>query len=234
MRARSSMRSQCEPRSRSRLGKMEINRFSSIELERPSSIAVSDSPTWWTPGRPRILASVPHPHQHAAKRPVLDQVANRVRRIGEWKHFGDGWLDRTFGQIADESLLRGGQRLRCKGPKSEAAYLGRLPDDVGEVDVCLAAAGVANHRIRPPGKQATKRLARELSAHAIDNDVHALAAGEPHHAVSQALAREVDDVLVAASVRLLRFRASAGGGNRERCAELASNLHTLHTHRAAY
>jgi hypothetical protein len=44
----------------------------------------------------RILASVPHPHQHAAKRPILDQVANRVRRIGERKHFGDGWLDRTF------------------------------------------------------------------------------------------------------------------------------------------
>jgi hypothetical protein len=41
-------------------------------------------------------------------------------------------------------------------------------------------------------------------------------------------------LLVAASLRLLRFRASAGGGNRERCAELARNLHTLHTHRATY
>src|SRR4029077_19392839 len=93
--------------------------------------------------------------------------------------------------------------------------------DVGEVDACFAAAGVADHRIRSPGKQATERLARELSAHAIDNDVHTPAAGQPHHAVSQALAREVDDVLVATSKRLLRFRASAGGGNRERCAELA-------------
>src|SRR6266478_4006557 len=95
-----------------------------------------------------------------------------------------------------------------------------LPDDVGEVDARLATASVADHRIRPSGKQATKRLARELSAYAIDNDVHTLAAGQPHHAVSQALAREVDDVLVAAITCLLRLRAGAGGGNRERCAEL--------------
>src|SRR5258706_8729500 len=181
-----------------------------------------------------MASSVHHPHQHAAKRPVLDQVANRVRRIGEWKHFGDGGLDRTFRQIADECLLRGGQRLRRKGPKSEATYLGRLPDDVGEVDACLAAASVTNHRIRPSGKQATKRLARELSAHAIDNDVHTPATGQPHHAVSQALARELDYVFVAASTRLFRFRAGAGGGNRERRAELACNLNTLHTHRATY
>src|SRR5216683_7818585 len=184
--------------------------------------------------RPCILVSVPHPHQHAAERPVLDQVANRLRRIGERKYFRDGRADRTFGQIADECLLRGGQRLRRKGPKSEATYLGRLPDDVGEVDACLATASVADHCIRPSGKQATKRLACELSAHAIDHDVHTPAAGEPHHAVSQALAREVDDVLVAASMRLLGFRPSAGGRNRERCAELAGNLHTLHTHRTTY
>src|SRR5260370_12656354 len=82
---------------------------------------------------PCILASVPHPHQHAAERPVLDQVANRVRRVGERKHFGDGWPDRTFGQIADECLLRCGQRLRREGPKSEATYLCCLPDDIGEV-----------------------------------------------------------------------------------------------------
>src|SRR4029077_15492710 len=142
-----------------------------------------------------------------------------------------GW-NRTFGQIADECLLRSGQRLRRKAPKSEATYLGRLPDDVGQVDACLATASVADHRIRPSGKQATKRLARELSAHAIDNDVHTPAAAQPHHAVSQALAREIDDMLVAASLRLRRLRASAGGGNRKRCAELASNLHTLHPHRA--
>src|SRR6266446_643536 len=103
---------------------------------------------------------VPHPHQHAAERPVLDQVANRVRRIGERKHFGDGWPDRTFGQIADECLLRCGQRLRREGPKSEATYLGCLPDDIGEVDARLATASVADHRIRSSGKQATKRLAR--------------------------------------------------------------------------
>ncbi len=48
-----------------------------------------------------MLASAPHPHQHAAKRPGFDQMANRVRRIGERKHFGDGGLDRTFRQIAD-------------------------------------------------------------------------------------------------------------------------------------
>src|ERR1700738_3201757 len=88
-----------------------------------------------------ILASILHPHQHASERPVLDQVANRVRRIGERKHFGDGWLDRTFGQTADECLLGCGQRLRRKAPKSEATYLGRLPDDVGKVDARATYTG---------------------------------------------------------------------------------------------
>ncbi len=41
-------------------------------------------------------------------------------------------------------------------------------------------------------------------------------------------------MLITGSLRLLRFRAGAGGGNRERCAELARNLYTLHTHCAAY
>jgi hypothetical protein len=67
-------------------------------------------------------------------------VANRVRRIGERKHFGDAWPDRTFGQIADECLLRCGQRLRREGPKSEATYLGCLPDYIGEIDARLATA----------------------------------------------------------------------------------------------
>ena len=74
----------------------------------------------------------------------------------------------------------------------------------------------------------------ELSAHAVDNDVHTPAAGQAHHAVSQALAREVDDVLIAAGTRRLRFRAGAGGRDRERCAEFARNLHALHTHGATY
>src|ERR1700676_1356887 len=69
------------------------------------------------------LASDLYPHQHTAKRPFLDQVANRVRRIGERKHFGDRWLDRTFGQIADECLLRCGQPLRRQASNSEATYL---------------------------------------------------------------------------------------------------------------
>src|SRR4029077_12501319 len=115
-----------------------------------------------------------------------------------------GW-NRTFGQIADECLLRSGQRLRRKAPKNEATYLGRLPGDVGQVDARFATASVAEHPIRPSGKQATKRLARELSAHAIDNDVHTPAAAQPHHAVSQALAREVDDMLVAVSCAFSAF-----------------------------
>jgi len=151
---------------------------------------------------------------------------NRVRRMDQAETLLAmvGWISpRTISEIS--ASARRPASSGAKSPKSEATHRCLLPDDVGEVELRLATASVTDHRDVPPGSRQPSASPLKLSAHAIDNETSQhLPPVSRITAVSQALAREVDDVMfLTASTAPFPLSPGAGGGNPERASELSCN-----------
>src|SRR5260370_18735599 len=95
------------------------------------------------------------------------------------------------------------RRLREQG---KALHARAFPDQIRDVDGCLAACGVAQCSQTSPHRERAESLAQDFSADCVDHDVGAITFRYPTNAVAKLLDRKVYHVIETKGACLLCLR----------------------------
>src|SRR3984893_7889291 len=126
---------------------------------------------------------------HSAEGTVFDQMAE-----------GFGGLAQSIGSFDDRVHLSRGQQRDNGGPggclgrvrlcgEGEAAHAGALPDQVRDIDRCLAPCRISEGGQHAIERQRRRGVTRQGAADALDHYIHAAASREPGDAVGETLRR---------------------------------------------
>src|ERR1700730_7763301 len=86
-----------------------------------------------------------------------------------------------------------------------------LPNEISDVDGCLAACGVSQCGQTSPDRERAESFAQDFSAHCIDHDIGAITLRDAANAVAELLHRKVDYLVETQRACLLRLRMVSGG-----------------------
>src|SRR5258708_24246617 len=95
------------------------------------------------------------------------------------------------------------RRLREQG---KALHARAFPDQIRDVDGCLAACGVAQGSQASSERERAESLAQDFSADCVDHDVGAITLRDPANAIAKLLHRKVDHLIETQRACFLRLR----------------------------
>src|SRR5467141_3381132 len=100
----------------------------------------------------------------------------------------------------------GAPYLRRVREQGKALHARAFPDQIRDVDGCLAACGVAQCSQTSSERERAKSLAQDFSANCVDHDVGAITLRDSANAVAKLLHRKIDHFIEAQRACLLRLR----------------------------
>src|SRR5215468_9891098 len=156
----------------------------------------------------------PGVHEYSPKRTIFDQIADCFSSLRQRKDPADRRLQLTFLQEFQESCVRCSHRLLGEESEGEPADRCSLPDDVGNVDLGLTSSSVAGSDHSATKGERRERLTSQFSADAVDDDIDALAFGDPHNTLLEAFLGEVDHMIISSRASLVCLFGAAGSRDR--------------------
>src|SRR6266404_3817955 len=142
----------------------------------------------------------------SAEGAVLNQVTQSIGRFGQREGLSHDRFDRAGLKQRDDSIpgVNPG-RLRLR-EQYEALDAGLLPDQVCDVNGCLAAPRIPQCCEASARRKRSERLAQDFTADPVNDNVSAVTAGNTTHAITQLLGRHIHDLIESERLRLLGFR----------------------------
>src|SRR6267378_5920653 len=154
-----------------------------------------------------------------AERAALNQVTQSISRFGQWEGLSHDRFDRAGLKQRDDSIpgVSPG-RLRLS-EQYEALDAGPLPDQICDVNGCLAACRITQCCEASVQRKRSERLAQDVTTDPVDHHVCAVTACDTTHAVAQRLDRGINDLMESERLRLLGFRMIGRAGDGVFCAQ---------------
>src|SRR6266581_1986437 len=142
----------------------------------------------------------------SAERAALNLVTQSIGRFSQRESLRHNRLDRTRLKQRDDSLpgVSPG-RLRLS-EQYEALDAGPLPDQMCDVNGCLAACRITQCCEASVQRKRSERLAQDCTTDPVDHNVCAVTACDTTHAVTQLLEGGINDLMESERLRLLGFR----------------------------
>src|SRR5580658_3715998 len=141
-----------------------------------------------------------------AKGATFNQVTQSIRRLGQRERLCHDGLDRSGLKQWNNDVPCGAPCSRRLCEQGEALDTRAFPDQIRDVDRCLAACGVAQCSQTSPHHERAERLAQDFSADCVDHDVGAITFRDPTNAVTELLLGKIDYLIEAKITCLLRLR----------------------------
>jgi molybdate transport system ATP-binding protein len=137
---------------------------------------------------------------------AVNQVTQSISRFGQREGLSHDRFDRAGLKQRDDSIpgISPG-RLRLS-EQYEALDAGPLPDQICDVNGCLAACRITQRCEASAQRKRSERLAQDFTTDAVDHNVCAVTACDTTHAVTQLLERDINDLIESERLRLLGFR----------------------------
>src|SRR5713226_4432241 len=141
-----------------------------------------------------------------AKGAALNQVTHSITRFGQREGLRHDRFDRAGLKQRDDSIpgVSPG-RLRLS-EQYEALDAGLLPDQICDVNGCLAASRITQCCEASAQRKRSERLAQDFTTDSVDDNVCAVTARDTTHAVTQLLEGGINYLIESERLRLLGFR----------------------------
>jgi hypothetical protein len=143
---------------------------------------------------------------NSAEGAVLNQVTQSISRFGQREGLGDDRFDRAGLKQRDDSIPGVSPDHLRLSEQYEALDAGPLPDQICDVDGCLAACRITQCCEASVQRKHSERLAQDFTTDPVDHNVCAVTACDTTHAVTQLLERGINDLIESERLRLLGFR----------------------------
>src|SRR5215475_9205114 len=156
----------------------------------------------------------PGVHEYSPKRTIFDQIADCFSSLRQRKDPADRRLQLAFLQEFQESRVRCSHRLLGEQSESEPADCCSFPNDVSNVDLGLTSSSIAGSDHSATKGERRERLTSQFSADAVDDDIDALAFGDPHNTSLEAFLGEVDHMIISSRASLVCLFGAAGCRDR--------------------
>src|SRR5207244_1360195 len=142
----------------------------------------------------------------SAEGPALNQVTQSISRLGQREGLSHDRFDRARLKQRDDSIpgVSPG-RLRLS-EQYEALDAGPLPDQICDVNGCLAARRITQCCEASVQRKRSERLAQDFTTDPVDHNVCAVTECDTTHAVAQLLEGGINDLIESERLRLLGFR----------------------------
>jgi hypothetical protein len=157
-------------------------------------------------GRPKSHQSLSDCEDDPAEGAALNQVTQSISRFGQRKGLSHDRFDGAGLKQRDDNIpgVSPG-RLRLS-EQYEALDAGPLPDQICDVNGCLAARRITQCCEASAQRQRSERLAQDFTTDPVDHDVCAVTACDTSHAATQLLDGGINDLIESERLRLLGFR----------------------------
>ena len=163
-----------------------------------------------------------HPSRSACKRlsdcendpaegAALNEVTQSICRLSQRERLCHDGLDRPGLKQWKNDAPCGAPCRRRLCEQGEALHTRALPDQIRDVDGCLAARGVAQCSQTSSHCERAESLAQDFSADCVDHDVGAITFRDPANTIAELLHRKVDHFIETQRACLLRLRMIGRG-----------------------
>src|SRR6266852_495541 len=132
----------------------------------------------------RRSSSLSDCEDHSAEGSSLNLVTQSISRFGQWKGLSHDRFDRARLKQRDDNVPGvSPSRLRLS-EQHEALDAGPLPDQICDVDGCLAACRITQCCEASVQRERSERLAQNFTTDPVDHNVCAITACDTAHAVT--------------------------------------------------
>src|SRR3984893_19115002 len=137
---------------------------------------------------------------------AINEVTESISRFGQREGLSHDRFDRAGLKQRDDSVpgVSPG-RLRLS-EQYEAFDAGPLPDQICDVNGCLAACRITQCCEASAQRKRSERLAQDFTTDSVDHNVCAVTCSDTAHAVTQLLDGGINDLIESERLRLLGFR----------------------------
>src|SRR5260370_20150572 len=137
---------------------------------------------------------------------ALNEVTQSVRCFSQRERLCHDGLDRPGLKQRKNDAPCGAPCFCRLCEQGEALHTRAFPDQIRDVDCCLAACGVAQCSQASPNRECAESLAQDFSTDCVDHDVGTVAFCDPTNAIAELLLGKVDHFVEAEIACLLRLR----------------------------